>query len=141
MAVETKKTDELIDELDSIMEEYKPNVEKINRLFLKATRITSNTKDTSSQYCPSNNSKENLWLNFIQATVDFKKLEEFYNKLSYTKNKKERNIKVYLDKVKILPKKGYTNWEINNIISMKTGLTKRQINRIVKKIDEKIKKN
>lgn len=140
MTVETKKTDELIDELDSIMEEYKPNVEKINKLFLKATRITSNTKDTSSQYCPSNNSKENLWLNFIQATVDFQKLEEFYNKLSYTKNQKERDIKVYLDKVKILPKKGYVNWEINNIISMKTGLTKRQINRIVKKIDEKLKK-
>ena len=140
MTVETKKTDELIDELDSIMEEYKPNVEKINKLFLKATRITSSVKDISSQYCPSNNSKENLWLNFIQATVDFQKLEEFYNKLSYTKNQKERDIKVYLDKVKILPKKGYVNWEINNIISMKTGLTKRQINRIVKKIDEKLKK-
>lgn len=140
MAVETKKTDELIDELDSIMEEYKPNAEKINRLFLKAIRITSNIKDISSQYCPNNNSKENLWLKFIQATVDFQKLEEFYNKLSYTKNQNERNIKVYLDKVKILPKKGYNKWEMNNIISVKTGLTKRQINRIVKKIDEKLKK-
>lgn len=140
MTVETKKTDELIDELDSIMEEYKPNVEKINKLFLKATRITSSVKDISSQYCPSNNSKENLWLNFIQATVDFQKLEEFYNKLSYTKSQSERNIKVYLDKVKILPKKGYANWEINNIISMKTGLTKRQINRITKKVAEKLKK-
>lgn len=140
MVVETKKTDELIDELDNIMEEYNPNAEKINRLFLKAIRITSNIKDTSSQYCPNNNSKENLWLKFIQATVDFQKLEEFYNKLSYTKNQNERNIKVYLDKVKILPKKGYNKWEVNNIISVKTGLTKRQINRIVKKIDEKLKK-
>lgn len=140
MVVETKKTDELIDELDNIMEEYNPNAEKINRLFLKAIRITSNIKDISSQYCPNNNSKENLWLKFIQATVDFQKLEEFYNKLSYTKNQNERNIKVYLDKVKILPKKGYNKWEVNNIISVKTGLTKRQINRIVKKIDEKLKK-
>lgn len=140
MIKEIKEADKIIDELDSIMEEYKPNVEKINRLFLKATRITSNTKDTSSQYCSSNNSKENLWLNFIQATVDFQKLEEFYNKLSYTKNQNERNIKVYLDKVKILPQKGYNKWEINDIISMKTGLTKRQINRITKKVSEKLKK-
>lgn len=140
MATEVKKTDELINELDSIMEEYKPNVEKINKLFFKATKITSSIKEVSSQHCPNNNSKENLWLKFIQSTVDFQKLEEFYNKLSYTKNQNERNIKVYLDKTKILPKKGYTSWEINTIISIKTGLTKRQINRIIKKIAEKLKK-
>jgi len=141
MIPEIKEADKLIEELDSIMEEHNPNHEKVHNLFTKATKTTSKIKDVSVQYIPSKNSKEDLWLKFVQATMDFKKLEEFYNKLSYTRNKGERDIKVFLDKREILPKKGYNNAEINEIITIKTGLTKRQINKVVKKIKEKLKKN
>lgn len=138
---ETKEADELIEELDSIMEEYNPSAEKAHNLFTRSTRVTTGIKEVSVQSSPSRNSKEDLWLKFVQATMDFQKLEEFYNKLSYTRNKGERNIKVFLDKKEMLPKKEYNPTEINEIITIRTGLTKSQINRIVKKIAQKLKKN
>lgn len=141
MKPELTETDELIEELNSIMEEHKPSGEKVVNLFTKSTKTTSGIKEVSVQSSPSRNSKEDLWLKFVQATVDFQKLEGFYNKLSYTKNKGERNIKIYLDKTEMLPRKGYNKAEINEIVTIKTRLDKRQINRIVKKIAKKLKKN
>ncbi len=140
MISEEKEADKIMNELDNIMTEHKPSYEKIASLFIKSTKTTSRIKEVSVQSSPSRHSQEDLWLNFVQATIDFQKLEQFYNKLSYTRNKSERDIKIYLDKTEILPKKGYNNTEINEIIELKTKLGKRQINGIVKKIREKLKK-
>lgn len=135
---EIKETDKIIEELDDIMKEHKP--EKIERLFTKATKVTSNFKNIVVQGGKQGNSKENLWLKFIESTKSRDKLNKFYKSLIKTNNKFERNIKIYIEKKFIYANKGYDNTEINEILTMKYDMTKQGINKIIRKIDKKLRK-
>ena len=136
---EIKEADKIREELDEIMKEHNP--EKIENLFTKATKVTSNFKNVVVQGGRQGNSKENLWIRFIESTSSQDKLNKFYKSLVQTNNKFERNIKIYIEKKFIYANRGYTDTEINTILTIKYDLGKRQINRIIEKIDKKMKKN
>ena len=134
------ETDKLIDELEEILREHNPNVEKTETLWNRATKQTSQPKEVSVQSTPSSNSTQTLWNEFVQATIDLDRIKEFYKKVKEPNNRNERDIRIYLDKKFILKSKGYKNDEINHILAIKNDLSKQHINRVVKEIDEKLKK-
>ena len=134
------ETDKLIDELEEILKEHNPNVEKTETLWNRATKQTSQPKEVSVQSTPSSNSTQTLWNEFVQATIDIDRIMEFYKKVKEPENRSQRDIRIYLDKKFILKGKGYKDDEINRILEVKNDLTKQHMNRIITEIDEKLKK-
>lgn len=137
---EIKEADKLIEELDEIVKAH-PSAEKVEKLRCNAERVTSEIKDISTQSSFSGNSKEDVLVLLTQAENDLEKLNKLYKDLREPQNQKERNVKIFLEKKYIYKNKGYLDFETNDILKIKYDLTKRQINKIVKKIQEKIKKN
>ncbi len=133
-------TDKLIDELEEILRKHNPNVEKVETLWNRATKQTSQSKEVSVQSTPSGNSTQTLWNEFVQATIDLDRIKEFYKKVKEPENRSQRDIRIYLDKKYILRGKGYKHDEINHILAIKNNLTKQRINQICEEIDKKIKK-
>ena len=134
------ETDKLIDELEEILREHNPNVEKTETLWNRATKQNSQPKEVSVQSTQSSNTTQTLWNEFVQATIDIDRIKEFYKKVKEPNNRNERDIRIYLDKKYILKGKGYKHDEINEILSFKNDLSKRRINQICDEIDEKMKK-
>lgn len=121
-------TDKLIDELEEITKEYKGvNKEKIESLYLQATRVTSKgLSNVSVQSTPRNATREDILIMLAELSKDYdecqRKLKEIYHKVH------ERNLKIYIEKK-------YFNFS-NDQLELKWGIGKRQINKICKKIQK-----
>lgn len=125
-----KEADKLIEEVENILNEYNNvDVDKIEHLYTIATKTTSAAKDISVQSTPNTHSKEEVLLLLAQISKDYDecqaKIKEIYSKLE------DRDLRIYFDKV---------YFHISNTnLEIKYGLTRRQIQRIVKKIEKKRK--
>ena len=123
MIPEIKEADRLINEID------KNNVERIEGLYTKLTKTTTNINKDVVQSTPKTHSREDALLLLAEMTKEYseakKKLRELYN------NTEDRDLKIYLDKYYLLSGSAY---EVNRALEIKYGLTKRQINRICKSI-------
>lgn len=121
-------TDRIIDELEDITREYKGvNVEKIENLYLQATRVTSKgLSNVSVQSTPRNATREDILIMLAELSKDFdeckRKLKEIYLKVI------DRDLKIYIEK-------RYFHFS-NAKLEEKWGISKRQINRICKKIEK-----
>ncbi len=126
MIAEIKEADRLINEID------KNNEERIERLYTRLTKTTSNISKDVVQSSPKAHSREEALLLLAEMTKEYsearKKLKELYNKTE------DRDLKIYLDKYYLLSGSAY---EINRALEIKYGLTKRQIQRICKKVEKK----
>lgn len=120
--------DRIIDELEDITREYKGvNVEKIENLYLQATRVTSKgLSNVSVQSTPRNATREDILIMLAELSKDFdeckRKLREIYQKVI------DRDLKIYIEKK-------YFHFS-NAKLEEKWGISKRQINRICKKIEK-----
>lgn len=121
-------TDKLIDELEKIINEYRGvNVEKIENLYTQATKVTSKElSDVSVQSTPKMHSREDILIMLAELSKDYdecnRKLKEIYFKV------KDRDLKIYMEK---------KYFQISNAkLEEKWGITRRQVQRIVKKIEK-----
>ncbi|WP_288910789.1 hypothetical protein [uncultured Thomasclavelia sp.] len=135
-----KEADKLIDELDEIMKTH-PSTEKVEKLRCNAERVTSQINDISTQSVFHGNSKEDVLVLLAQAEHDLDKLNKLYKDLREPRNLEERNAKIFLEKKYIYKNKGYLDFETNDILKMKYDMTKQGINKVVREISKKIKKN
>ena len=118
MISEIKEADKIIDELNNI------NAEQVETLRTKLEKCTSSVTDISVQGGRRLHSREDALL--LLAEMDLmvdnskEKIDDIYKKI------KDRNLKIYFDKV---------YYKMNNAkLQLKYGLTKSQINKIIKKI-------
>ena len=121
-------TDKIIDELEDITNDYKGvNVEKIENLYLQATRVTSKgLSNVSVQTTPRNATREDILIMLAELSKDFdecnRKLKEIYHKVI------DRDLKIYIEK---------KYFHLSNAkLEEKWGITRRQIQRICKKIEK-----
>lgn len=121
-------TDKIIDELEDITNDYKGvNVEKIESLYLQATRVTSKgLSNVSVQSTPRNATREDILIMLAELSKDFdecnRKLKEIYHKVI------DRDLKIYIEK---------KYFHLSNAkLEEKWGITRRQIQRICKKIEK-----
>lgn len=123
MIPEIKEADKLIDEINNT------NWEKAHMLYAKATRVTSSFKRDNVQSSVPIHSREDVLLELAEITRNYeltkKKIKELYNRLE------DRNLKIYFDRK-------FFHLSLNDL-ELKYGIGKRQIQRIIKKIEENSK--
>ncbi len=117
---EIKEADKIIDEIGSV------TYEKVEIMRTKLEKCTSSITDVSVQGSHRIHSREDALLLLAEMSQILdesqKKLREIYNKTE------DRNLRIYFDKK-------YFNLT-NRQLEYKYGITKRQINRICKKIEK-----
>ena len=121
-------TDKIIDELEDITNDYKGvNVEKIENLYLQATRVTSKgLSNVSVQTTPRNATREDILIMLAELSKNYdecnRKLKEIYHKVT------ERDLKIYIEK---------KYFHLSNAkLEEKWGIGRRQIQKICKKIEK-----
>lgn len=120
MIPEIKEADKIIDELNNI------NAEQVEMLRTKLTNCTSNISDISVQGGRRLHTREDALLLLADMTSTVDKANELLYKLYNKIPLEKRNLRIYFDKV---------YFKMNNAqLQLKYGLTKQQINRIIKKI-------
>lgn len=120
MISEIKEADKIIDELNNV------DYEKVEMLETKLEKVTSNFSDNRVDGGRRLHSREDALLLYAEMTKQLDdaeyKLKDIYNKIP----KENRNLRIYFDKV---------YFKLSNTkMQLKYGLTKQQINRIIKKI-------
>ncbi len=117
---ELKEADKVIDEMNNV------TYEKVEMMRTKLEKCTSSITEVSVQGSHKIHSREDALLLLAEMSQILdesqRKLREIYNKTE------DRNLKIYFDKK-------YFNLT-NKQLEYKWGLTKRQINRICKKIEK-----
>ena len=124
MISEIKEADKIIDELDDNVD-----YEKIEMLKNNLEKVTSTFSDNRVDGSRHLHSREDALLLYAELTKQLDdaeyKLKDIYNKIP----KENRNLKIYFDKV---------YFKLSNAkLQLKYGLSKSQINKIIKKIKEK----
>lgn len=124
MIPEIKEADKIIDELDDNVD-----YEKIEMLKNNLEKVTSTFSDNRVDGGRRLHSREDALLLYAELTKQLDdaeyKLKDIYNKIP----KENRNLKIYFDKV---------YFKLSNAkLQLKYGLSKSQINKIIKKIKEK----
>lgn len=120
MIKEIKEADKIIEELNNI------NTEQVEMLRTKLTNCTSSVSDVSVQSSHKSHSREDALLLLAEMTSTLDKANELLYKLYNKIPLEKRNLRIYFDKV---------YFKMNNAqLQLKYGLTKQQINRIIKKI-------
>jgi len=121
-------TDKIIDELEDITNDYKGvNVEKIENLYLQATRVTSKgLSNVSVQTTPRNATREDILIMLAELSKNYdecnRKLKEIYHKVI------DRDLKIYIEK---------KYFHLSNAkLEEKWGIGRRQIQKICKKIEK-----
>jgi len=121
-------TDKIIDELEDITNDYKGvNVEKIENLYLQATRVTSKgLSNVSVQTTPRNATREDILIMLAELSKNYdecnRKLKEIYHKVI------DRDLKIYIEK---------KYFHLSNAkLEKKWGIGRRQIQKICKKIEK-----
>lgn len=120
MIPEIKEADKIIDELNNI------NAEQVEMLRTKLTNCTSNISDISVQGGRRLHTREDALLLLADMTSMLDKADEMlhriYNKIT------DRDLKIYFDK---------KYFRLSNAqLETKWGIGKRQIQRIIKKIEK-----
>ena len=120
MIKEITEADKIIDDLNNV------NYEKIEILKTKLEKTTSSFSDNRVDGGQRLHSREDALLLYAEMTKQIDnaeyKLKDIYNKIP----KENRNLRIYFDKV---------YFKLSNAkLQLKYGLTKQQINRIIKKI-------
>ncbi len=120
MIKEIKEADKIIDEMNNATDE------QIEMLETKAEKITSTVSDVSVQGSRKTHSREDVYILLAEMRAINKegkdKLDKIYNNIP----SENRNLRIYFDKV-------YYHMSNTNL-QLKYGLTKSQINKIIKKI-------
>ena len=121
-------TDKIKDELEDITNDYKGvNVEKIENLYLQATRVTSKgLSNVSVQTTPRNATREDILIMLAELSKNYdecnRKLKEIYHKVI------DRDLKIYIEK---------KYFHLSNAkLEEKWGIGRRQIQKICKKIEK-----
>ena len=120
MIKEIKEADKIIDEMNNATDE------QIEMLETKAEKITSTVSDVSVQGSRKTHSREDVYILLAEMRAINKegkdKLDKIYNSIP----SENRDLRIYFDKV-------YYHMSNTNL-EIKYGLTRRQIQRIIKKV-------
>ena len=120
MIKEIKEADKIIDEMNNATDE------QIEMLETQAEKVTSTVSDISVQGSRKTHSREDVYILLAEMRTINKdskdKLDKIYNNIP----SENRNLRIYFDKV-------YYHMSNTNL-QLKYGLTKSQINKIIKKI-------
>lgn len=123
MIKEIKEADKIIDEMNNATDE------QIEMLETQAEKVTSIVSDISVQGSRKTHSREDVYILLAEMRAINKegkdKLDKIYNSIPL----ENRDLRIYFDKV-------YYHMSNTNL-ELKYGLTKRHINRIVKKVRKK----
>ena len=123
MIPEIKEADKIIEEMNNI------NSESIEILRTKLEKCTSSVTDISVQGGRRLHTREEALLLLADMTSTVDKANELLYKLYNKIPLEKRNLRIYFDKV---------YFKMNNAqLQLKYGLTKSQINKIIKKVKEK----
>lgn len=122
MIPEIKEADKLIEEMNNV------NAEQVEMLRTKLEKTTSNISEVSVQGSHRLHSREDALLLLAEMTSMLDEANEGLKEIYRRIPRENRNLRIYFDKV-------YFNLS-NAQLELKYGLTKQQINRIVKKIKE-----
>lgn len=123
MIKEITEADKIIDEMNNATDE------QVEMLETQAEKVTSTVSDISVQGSRKTHSREDVYILLAEMRAINKegkdKLDKIYNSIPL----ENRDLRIYFDKV-------YYHMSNTNL-ELKYGLTKRHINRIVKKVRKK----
>lgn len=122
MIKELKEADEIIDEINGITDEA------VEMLRTKLEKTTSSISDISVQGSHKMHSREDALLLLAEMTSMLDEAKEGLKGIYKRIPKEDRNLKIYFDKV---------YFKMNNAqLELKYGISKRQVNRIIKEIEK-----
>lgn len=120
MIKEIKEADKIIDEMNNATDE------QIEMLETQAEKVTSTVSDISVQGSRKTHSREDVYILLAEMRIINKegrdKLDKIYNSIP----SENRDLRIYFDKI-------YYHMSNTNL-EIKYGLTRRQIQRIIKKV-------